>query len=94
MSNNLFDKILFFNGHKNVLVGFGWIRTGVLLDPDPKFDLDPKEIFTDPQHWLTQCRGVGFCWISVPDPGSKPGLLDKIESRYRSRFLMTKSLTK
>jgi hypothetical protein len=59
----LFDNILFFIGHKNVQVRsrFGRNHTVISLSPGSGFgsvyqdfsgsaELDPIEIFTDPQH--------------------------------------------
>ncbi len=45
----LFDNMFFFNCHKNVQEGSG----SVIQDYGPA-DLDPNEIFTDPQHYKTQ----------------------------------------
>ncbi len=53
----LFDKKKIFVGHKKVLVesGSDKIRTVIISLPDQDSgyaELDPEEIFTDPQHYL------------------------------------------
>jgi hypothetical protein len=53
----LFDNIFFINGLKNVQGGFEFVRnrlpgsgSGSVIQDYGSADLDPKEIFTDPQH--------------------------------------------